>query len=244
MGALARMELRHRAWRYHRRVDPAGIRWMIEMLDTGDTAVDVGAYKGGYTYWMRRTVGDSGRVLAFEPQAEAAALLRSYVAAFGWSNVEIVEAALSSAPGRGALMRPAARPSPAASLVGVSLPPSPERIDVPIDTLDRALARRSDAGRVAFLKCDVEGHELHVFRGAEATLREHRPAILVECEARHLGGHSMTHVFEHLAALGYRGSFFWRDTEQDVAHFDARVHQVEGRRPYVNNFAFTWRSAA
>jgi len=244
MRVLTRLELRHRAWRYRRRVDPAGIGWMVEKLDAGDTAVDVGAYKGGYTYWMRRTVGEPGRVLAFEPQAEAASLLRSYVSAFGWSNVEVAETALSSAPGTRALMRPASgpvsEPSPAASLVGVSLPPSPRRIDVAVDTLDRVLARRSDLGRVAFIKCDVEGHELDVFRGADATLRAHHPAILVECEARHLDGHAMTDVFGWLAGMGYRGSFFWRGREEDVAHFDARVHQVEGRRPYVNNFAFVW----
>jgi FkbM family methyltransferase len=239
MRPLARLALRHRAWRYRRRVDPAGIRWMTKMLGAGDTAVDIGAYKGGYTYWMRRTVGESGRVLAFEPQAEAASLLRSYVSAFGWSNVEVVEAALSSEPGTRALLRPVVSgPTPAASLVGASLPPSPRRIVVPVDMLDRILASRPDARRVAFIKCDVEGHELDVFRGAHATLIEHRPAILVECEARHLQGHSMTDVFGYLTEMGYRGSFFWRGGEEDVARFDARLHQVDGERPYVNNFAF------
>jgi len=213
---------------------------MTKMLDGGEAAVDVGAYKGGYTYWMRRAVGERGRVLAFEPQPEAASLLRSYVSAFRWSNVEVVEAALSSERGTRALMRPASDLSPAASLDGASLAPSPIRIDVPVDTLDRALAGRSDARRVAFIKCDVEGHELDVFHGAEATLREHRPAILVECEPRHLRTHSMTDVFGYLIGMGYRGSFFWRGGEEDVARFDARVHQVEGRRPYLNNFAFAW----
>jgi FkbM family methyltransferase len=245
MRALTRFALRHRALRYRRRVDPAGIRWMTTVLGGGDTAVDVGAYKGGYTYWMRRTVGEPGRVLAIEPQAEAASLLRSYVSVFGWSNVEVVEAALSSAPGTRALMRPAVPgPTPAASLVGASLPPSRRRIDVPVDTLDRILASRSDARRVAFIKCDVEGHELDVFRGAEATLREHRPAILVECEARHLEGHSMTDVFGYLSGMGYRGSFFWKGGQVDVERFDARAHQVEGARPYVNNFVFVWRTSA
>jgi FkbM family methyltransferase len=193
---------------------------------------------------MRRTVGVSGRVVAFEPQAEAASLLRSYVSAFGWSNVEVVQAALSSAPGTRALMRPVVSgPTPAASLVGASLPPSPRRIDVPVDTLDRILASRSDT-RVAFIKCDVEGHELDVFRGAEATLREHHPAILVECEARHLEGHSMTDVFGYLSGMGYRGFFFWKGDQVDVERFDVRVHQVEGARPYVNNFAFVRRTPA
>ena len=217
---------------------------MTATLRSSDTAVDVGAYKGGYTYWMRRAVGERGCVLAFEPQAEAAALLRKYVIAFRWSNVEVVEAALSAAPGAGILLRLASAPSPAASLVGASLPPSQVGTSVRLDTLDGFLADRSATARVGLIKCDVEGHELEVLRGAESTLRDHHPALLVECEARHLSGHSMTDVFHHLDALGYRGSFFWRGREEDVARFDATVHQVEGRRPYVNNFAFVWSRGA
>lgn len=244
MSLLTRIELRHRAWRYRRRVDPEGIRWMVAKLSRGDVAVDAGAYKGGYTFWMRRAVGERGAVLAFEPQPEAAALLRSSVVAFGWSNVEVIEAALSSARGERALLRPGTQPSPAASLIGASLPPWPERTTVRLDTLDDVLAKRSPTGRVALIKCDVEGHELDVLRGADATLRRHRPAILVECEARHLSGHSMADVFRHLGSRGYRGAFFWQGQEEDVARFDPSVHQVEGRRPYANNFAFVWSGAA
>ena len=243
-SVVDRFALRHRAWRYRRRVDPVGVRWMTATLRSGDTAVDAGAYKGGYTYWMRRAVGERGRVCAFEPQPEAASLLRRYVGAFGWSNVEIVEAALSSASGEGVLLRPMSAPSPAASLVGASLPPAPEEMHVRLDTLDRFLASRSAAGRVGLIKCDVEGHELDVLRGAEATIREHHPALLVECEARHVRDHSIADVFEHLAAVGYRGSFFWGGNEEDVARFDALYHQVEGRRPYVNNFTFVWGRGA
>ena len=45
---------------------------MRSVLRHGDVAVDVGAYKGGYTYWMREAVGDAGTVFAFEPQPELA----------------------------------------------------------------------------------------------------------------------------------------------------------------------------
>jgi hypothetical protein len=111
-----------------------------------------------------------------------------------------------------------------------------------VDTLDRRLARHASGRKLRFLKCDVEGHELEVFRGGEKTLAEDHPAILVECEARHLGGRDVGDVFEHLTGFGYRGFFFWRGRAEDVSRFDPRVHQVEGRRPYVNNFAFEWRA--
>ncbi len=219
-------------------MDRDEIRWMREALRPGGLAVDVGAYKGGYTYWMRLAVGDAGRVLAFEPQPEAASMLRRYVAAFRWPNVDILEVALSSSAGERGLLRPGDGASPAASLVGASLPPGPRATPVRTDTLDRCLAQRAPGLRLELLKCDAEGHELEVFLGARDTLRDHRPAILFECEARHLPSGTVEDVFAHLHGLGYRGRFFWQGESVDVARFEARVHQVEGSRPYANNFIF------
>jgi FkbM family methyltransferase len=246
MGILSRAVLAHRGWRYRTRVDPSEIRWMRSVLRPGDLAIDVGAYKGGYTYWMRREVGDTGSVLAFEPQPALAAYLRERVRDFGWTNVRIHETALSSEPGRKTLYRPAAEPSPAASLVGTSLPAGAVGREVEVSTLDMVLADglgSSDVG-VRLIKCDVEGHELDVFVGASATLEAHRPHLLFECEERHLRGRTVWEVFEHLERLGYRGSFFLRGELRPVAELRVELHQIEGRRPYVNNFVFVHRDVA
>jgi FkbM family methyltransferase len=236
--ALRRAELAYRAQRYRRRVDPEEVRWMCARLRPGDLAIDVGAHKGGYTYSMRRAVGDAGAVIAFEPQPELAAYLRQCVMDFEWSNVTIVECGLSSDSGRRTLWRPVDDPSPAASLGGASLPPGARGREVDVDTLDDVLARLGVEQPVRFLKCDVEGHELEVLLGAREALREHRPRILVECEARHAPERRVEDVFRHLEGLGYGGSFFWRGERLEVARFDAASHQLEGRRPYANNFLF------
>ena len=236
---LSRVELAHRAWRYRWRVDPAEIRWMLGVLKAGDVTVDAGAYKGGYTYWMRRAVGERGAVFAFEPQPAAAAMLRRYVAAFRWTNVTVSESALSSSLGTCTLLTPVDQGvSPAASLVGASLQPGARALTVAIDPLDTWLARHAPGARVGLLKIDVEGHELDVLVGARRTLAEHRPLLLVECEARHLRDARMGEVFGWLGDHGYRGAFFERGALEDIARFDAGVHQVTGRRPYVNNFVF------
>lgn len=239
MKLLTRALLVHRGWRYRTRVDPREIRWLRESLAPGDVAVDVGAYKGGYTYWMRRAVGETGSVLACEPQPEMANYLRGCARDFGWKNVHVEELALASQPGTAALRLPGREPSPAASLVGASLPPGAVEYPVRVDTLDRVVAEHLPDAVVRLIKCDVEGHELEVFRGAADTLAAHRPRILFECEARHLRGHTMEDVFGYLADLGYGGSFFWKGERLDVSAFEVHRHQVEGRRPYANNFVFT-----
>ncbi len=238
MKLLGRLSLAHRGWRYRLRVDPDGVRWMCGVLRPGDVAVDVGAYKGGYMYWMRRMVGGTGAVHAFEPQPELAAYLRDRIRDSRWTNVEVVQMALSAREGTATLLLPASTPSPAASLVGASLPRGPAGYDVRTTTLDEALDRAGRTDRVRLIKCDVEGHELDVLKGAARTLELHRPFLLLECEARHLRGHGMVDVFGYLERLGYSGSFFWKGRRLAVGAFNAAAHQIEGRRPYANNFAF------
>ena len=87
-------------------------------------------------------------------------------------------------------------------------------------------------------------YELAVFRGAERTLASSRPALLFECEGRHLGGRSPHEVFAHLKSRGYRGQFFSPRGLRPIEEFDPAVHQrrASGRfweaPGYCNNFFF------
>lgn len=232
-----RLESRHRAWRYRVRIDPREIAWLRDVLAPGDVAVDAGAYKGGYTFWMRHAVGSAGYVYAFEPQPDLTSFLKGRVEAFGWSNVTIEGMALSSGPGRTTLMVPG-RGGPSQRASVVSAEAGARRVPVETGSLDDFLAGERDRGPVRLIKCDVEGHELDVFRGASETIDGHRPLLLFECEARHQTSHTVEDVFEHLSAHGYRGWFFSENGRSDVADFRADRHQVEGKRPYINNFIF------
>ena len=60
--------------------------------------------------------------------------------------------------------------------------------------------------RVGFIKCDVEGAELSVFRGAEQLLREDRPIVFAEmlrkwCARFH---YHPNDIIAFMAQLGYR----------------------------------------
>jgi hypothetical protein len=94
------------------------------------------------------------------------------------------------------------------------------------------------------LKIDVEGHESAVLAGGRKTLERYRPALLVECEARHRPDGDVRAVFDFLCGLGYEGTFFHNGGRRPLSEFDPAVHQrIEShsrRLPYgyVNNFAF------
>src|SRR6188474_1446364 len=90
-----RLKYLYRAYRYRFRYDRAEIRFIRRSLVRGQVAVDIGCHKGAYTYWMRRRVGPSGAVYAFEPQPGQVAYLREAFSAMRYDNVEIVPMAVS-----------------------------------------------------------------------------------------------------------------------------------------------------
>lgn len=208
---------------------------MRSVVQPGDVVVDVGAYKGGYTYWMRDAVGSSGRVFAFEPQAELAERLRRTVEAFGWENVSIHRTALSDRAGSAPLYVPG-RSSPRASLEWERVGARSDEVEV--ERLDDVLEANGLMERVTFVKVDAEGHELAILRGAARTLTTARPRLIVECEERHTDAHSVAEVVEYLSRVGYAGTLFAGNARIPAAEFDAERHQRPGLRPYANNFAF------
>jgi FkbM family methyltransferase len=221
------------------------LRTVAATLRPDDLAVDIGAHKGTYTYWMRRAVGPAGRVVSFEPQPRLAAYLRSVTALMGWRNVDVRQYALTDVPGTAVLHVPGkSGMSLSASLDSATyVADAGFHYECAVDTLDRQMR---GTGRVALVKVDVEGHELQVFRGAEGLLKRDAPALLFECEARHLRRHSMRDVFGYLEGLGYEGAFFAPVELRPLDEFDPAVHQREGgagtgRVPYCNNFLFTPR---
>lgn len=248
MNLLALLRYRHRAWKARHRNERGEIAAMLGLVRAGDTVVDVGAHKGSYLCWLRHAVGSDGRVLAFEPQPALAAYLREVVAAMCWQNVQVENKGLSDRRGTLALHIPgsAGAVSPGASFeVDIASRAGCHTVEVGVTTLDALFPL--DARPPSFIKCDVEGHELAVFRGGERLFREYGPAALFECEARHLGGRPVTEVFALLEAWGYQGEFFAPEGLRPVREFLPEVHHADqgdrfwDRPSYCNNFLFRRR---
>ncbi len=236
----------YRAYKARYRNDRSEIATVLALLRPGHVAVDVGAHKGAYVYWLRHAVGPTGGVFAFEPQPALARYLQSVCATMGWQNVFVRQCALSDSAGLRTLYVPGHTPSPSASFEPpTAANPPGHSYECPTDTLDHQLAQQE---RVRLLKVDVEGHELQVFRGAAGLLHRCSPVLLFECEARHLKGHSMQDVFRFLEGFGYEGSFFSPKGLLPVRQFDPPVHQPRGSERfwdaagYCNNFLFQRRA--
>lgn len=240
MSFLENLRLKARADKYRRRSDPGGIRFLLESLRPGQTAIDIGAHKGGYAYWMLRQVGITGKVYAFEPQQNLYDYLAKLKKGMGWDNFLVEHLALSDRTGTVELRIPAGKnkkSSPGASIVKTVFEEHEFRSErVGMITLDAYCKEHQIAPNL--LKIDVEGNELAVLKGGEQILRSHRPAILMECEARHIGEEQAMGTFQFLEKLGYRAFFIEGSQFRPLADFDFSKHQTAGQIPYCNNFIF------
>lgn len=141
------------------------------------TFYDLGANIGFFSLLAARLVGEQGRVIAFEADPEIAARLREHVDRNGFRCVTVVEKAVWSKGSKVLFERVDLATSPDRGLGHVVNTSSANTIEIEAVTLDD-FARTSRAPD--FIKCDVEGGEVEVFRGARGLLAEKRPGILCE----------------------------------------------------------------
>jgi FkbM family methyltransferase len=174
------------------------IAYLPKFVHSGDVAVDVGACHGLYTYHLSQIVGPSGAVYAFEPIPPNLRILNRTIKTHGLRNVTVYPKACGDCPGTKTFYVSIDYGIPQ---LGASKQGSGGL------TFTCEVVRLDDViqSKVRFLKVDVEGAELLVFRGAERILRESRPAILFEAgnHTRDFGYEQQT-VFDFLSNLGYR----------------------------------------
>ncbi|MGV9375990.1 FkbM family methyltransferase [Nonomuraea sp. NPDC003707] len=188
------------------------LRGLAEFVRPGAVCFDIGAAYGMYTYPLARLAGPAGQVHSFEPLPVPYRILEAGRRASGARNVRVTNAALSSSTGYRRLRLPYRFGLPVhgwAHLEEGLKHPGPfaatRTLEVPVYTVDRVCELR-EIPRVDFIKMDVEGCETEVLKGAERTIEQHRPALLLEIEDRHLGryGRDAAEVAGSLIARGYR----------------------------------------
>lgn len=238
MNLLRRAHFLHRAWRYRMRSERFGVAFLRSRDLRGRTAVDIGANQGIFSYWMCQCVGPQGRTIAFEPQPELADHLHELRRDFSLNQLEIVEAGLSSTSGELTLRRPKDFWGGASFEGGTEDDGTCDLIRVRIMKLDDYLAGHADRP-IAFIKCDVEGHERHVFQGGQRILTEDRPDLLFEC---HMAADPACEVFSYLRSLDYSGFCFVGQGFAPVADFPALRPNLHKRA--LQDFVFVPRERA
>lgn len=176
--ALRVLRRRHYARKLAAAAPEPEMAFLPFLLPAGGLALDLGANFGLYTRFLAEAVGPAGRVHAVEPVPGTFDVLRSNVRRLRLGAVSVHHCAVSDRAGTVAMSVPQYRRG-GENLYEARIVESaaPGGVRVPARRLDDLFG---DGERIDFVKCDVEGHELNVLRGAGTILRGHQPAWMIE----------------------------------------------------------------
>jgi FkbM family methyltransferase len=185
----------------YERIETAFVRRHVR---EGMAVVDVGANLGWFTAHLALLVGPNGRVDAFEPRSDLMDLLTKTMAENRLANVTTHNFALGHQNSHGQVIWSVHDVNPGGTNLVYSDVAMPDIMaqSVVVKTLDTCTPHRVD-----FIKIDVEGSELLVFKGAKRILSEDRPVILVEINPSNLlrtSGISATEFGLFVEKLDYR----------------------------------------
>ena len=144
----------------------------------GDVCIDAGANVGALTLALAQLCGPEGLVLAVEPGTPNFSKLQRNVG----GNRQLADRVRTFQVGLGEQEGVLHWEEDAANRGNAFLRTSGGSETVRVTTLDALLKQCPEAKRVDFIKIDVEGMELDVLRGAEQTIRAHRPKIYFESQ--------------------------------------------------------------
>ena len=154
------------------------VKFMVKHIKKDDCVLDVGASMGTYTYSLLKAVGKQGMVYSFEPNPVTALQLSKNLKE---SNVKIENVAVSSTNGDKIFYMHTKVCGPTSSLEYFDMLNEIGELKetkVKCVTLDSFCRLHNLSPNL--IKIDVEGHEFNVIKGAEATIRRHKPFIVFE----------------------------------------------------------------
>ncbi len=227
----SKLSMVHRHLRTRFRGEAPTIRFIRRLNMDGATMLDIGANHGDVGIYISRAAGREGRMISFEAQPELGPHLENVKRQFSLDNQTIVNQGLSSTEGTLTMRRPKVG-SGGATVEDLNQEgDSADRLEIPVTTLDKVLPELG-VDKVSFIKCDVEGHELEVFRGGAGMLARDKPILVFESHDSELADGAL-HGF--LTELGYDGYFFFVTPEDRKSLFHtARGNYVrfEDREQY------------
>ncbi len=150
-----------------------------KFIRKGDVVIDVGANIGSHTLIMAKLVGESGKVIAFEPHPDIARRLTDNIKLNRFTNVSVSRFALSEKPGKASLFSysDGMLDKGTSSLYGITN--LEEKYSVDVSTLD-VVAENERLSRLDFVKVDTRGSDFPVIKGARESIGKFHPYVVFE----------------------------------------------------------------
>lgn len=174
---------------------------IYRVVEDGFNVFDVGANIGWYSIGIAKLFSKC-RVYAFEPVTPTFLELKKNIELNQTMNVFPYPLGFSDRKGEATIYFDASLRC-GASLADVTTDNTSEKIVCPLERLDEFVER--EKVRPDFIKCDVEGAEWLVYKGASQTLRNHKPMIFSEMLRKWCKrfNYHPNDIIDFLSGLGY-----------------------------------------
>ena len=209
------------------------IKFLKYLINRNFNSLDVGAYKGVYTYFISKY---SKKVFAFEPNPKSFEILKKTVS----KNVKVLPYALSDKSRHDFLKIPKGRKgysNQGGSIRNVKLDKKFGKLKIETKKIDDLKLKN-----IGFIKIDAEGVELKVLNGANKLIKKYKPTLLIEIEERYIS-EPIEKSLNKIIKLGYRGFALIGETLTPLKFFDGnKNHRVDyGPDFHANAFIFVAR---
>lgn len=192
-----------------------------QYIKPGDTVLDIGAFNGDHTILYCALVGESGKVIAFEPGNVAFDCLFMNAQLFPFNNVLPVKMALSDGIGK---MSHQEDPN-----LGASHCFEVKEGDISSISLDQFLDKK-EVNKIDYIKIDSEGFESKILRGGAKTIERCSPVMMIEVNpsALQLHGSSEDQLFDILHSMGYSSFIVQPDIKPNEPQYDIICERIQG----------------
>ncbi|MDB4926300.1 FkbM family methyltransferase [Mucilaginibacter sp.] len=150
---------------------------LYRIIEKDYTVFDIGGNIGWYANHIASLLED-GKIYAFEPIPETHQKLLNNVKLNGYKNIVVENFAFSDKQDKITFFYSPAIPG-AASSKNITENTNMQQLECFTDTVDNYTST-NNIKKIDFIKCDVEGAEFMVFKGAKNTIAAHHPIVFSE----------------------------------------------------------------
>lgn len=189
---------------------------LSDLLNEGDTFIDVGANHGSFSLQASKLVGKSGIVLAIEPQLRKTETIQNTLKWNNYSPFRVYQTAIGNVDSEALLLIPKDTSGDAGVFKKFSGIDAHRTQRISVKRFDDLFEKVDMPGKVV-IKIDIEGSEYAFLDGARECIAKLRPLLIIEINPRALRAAGITNdVFKKLIIqLGYRQFILLKDDQQE-----------------------------
>jgi FkbM family methyltransferase len=171
-----------------------------KLVSEGNIVIDVGANFGYFSLMCAKLVGERGKVFSSEPTAHFRDKFLKNLGENNLKNIELLPFGFSDKDCDLDIQIDAST----ASMHMPENDPYIKRESIKLTTLDQFVINR-DLKQLDFIKVDIDGHEPLFLKGAEQTIQQFKPDILIEINPLnyYLAGVAIWDFYDQIKDYGY-----------------------------------------